>query len=362
MRRRGFTLIELLVVIAIIAVLIALLLPAVQQAREAARRTQCKNNLHQLGLALHNYHDVHGVFPPLCIAAGVYGVSAEYLNWPTGNLGQRLNPRQLNVSGLLLLAPYFDQGTLYNQWNFKHSASASWVYGLYTAATVQGNPLVNYKLHRQIQPVLKCPTDIGADYYTYSNQYYSVGDAGTTGEGGFRTNYAMCTWYGSYYYAHYWKVINEHYSQSNRPFWDDRSTNLRDWIDGASNCVVMSEQTREKWNGQLGGWAYVCHVNLGIDFAGPYIDTSNTALGNIHWPWMKINEWQYYPDLYPQYAYSYKWGRLAQWSAPGSQHPGGCHVLMGDGTVKFISENIAKEIQSALALPSDGRAYAPAEY
>ena len=62
--RRGFTLIELLVVIAIIAILIALLLPAVQQAREAARRTQCRNNLHQMGLAMHNYHDAHSCFPP----------------------------------------------------------------------------------------------------------------------------------------------------------------------------------------------------------------------------------------------------------------------------------------------------------
>lgn len=100
--RRGFTLIELLVVIAIIAVLIALLLPAVQQAREAARRSQCKNNLKQLGLAAHNYHDVHKQFPP----NGIQGVAPA-------------TPAEFNkASSLVQLLPYVDQQTVYNKFNF----------------------------------------------------------------------------------------------------------------------------------------------------------------------------------------------------------------------------------------------------
>jgi prepilin-type N-terminal cleavage/methylation domain-containing protein len=128
-RRTGFTLIELLVVIAIIAVLIALLLPAVQQAREAARRTQCKNNMKQLGLALHNYHDTAKQFPPGCFVVN----SAQYAT----NRG----------SMLAQLLPYFDQAPLYNAINFSAAD--------YDTIALPSGQLIC----KQVVPALLCPSD-----------------------------------------------------------------------------------------------------------------------------------------------------------------------------------------------------------
>ena len=115
MQRRGFTLIELLVVIAIIAVLIALLLPAVQQAREAARRSSCKNNLKQLGIALHNYHEAHSVFPP--------GWTVPQFMSSGGTPVPSNDHRYVghNPAWGIYLLPFLDQAPLYNLQSFDNS-------------------------------------------------------------------------------------------------------------------------------------------------------------------------------------------------------------------------------------------------
>src|SRR5262245_12230720 len=113
--RAGFTLVELLVVIAIIGVLVALLLPAVQAAREAARRSQCSNNMKQLGIAAHNYHDADGILPPAIIDSPIWawGNNATLMmNYP--------NAKSIGTTGFTLMLPFLEQIALYKQYDFRH--------------------------------------------------------------------------------------------------------------------------------------------------------------------------------------------------------------------------------------------------
>jgi prepilin-type N-terminal cleavage/methylation domain-containing protein len=322
-RRRGFTLIELLVVIAIIAVLIALLLPAVQQAREAARRSQCKNNLKQLGLALHNYHDTFSVFP-----ASGYAVGPGASDCMTGSSTPAI-ARQSNTSGFVMLLPQLEQAPMYNAWSFNDAASHSYNGATHSASTVLGNPNVNAPISLKPMQVLTCPSDNGAAYYTGINQYYSIS---TTTAGGYRTNYEFSVHYGIYNDPHYWQCV---LATNQRPlFGFDSASSIRDITDGTSNTAAMVEQTREKYNGALGGWSYRSWVNIGIDLG-----------------WVPINSWDYAPGSGSNRLV----GRLGQWASAGSLHTGGCHVLLADGAVRFLSENMDTTTRQRLSTMSDGQ-------
>jgi prepilin-type N-terminal cleavage/methylation domain-containing protein/prepilin-type processing-associated H-X9-DG protein len=324
-RSLGFTLIELLVVIAIIATLVALLLPAVQQAREAARRSQCKNNLKQIGLALHNYHDSAGRFPPSRIAVGFVG-------W--GGPPQGGPPGFLNATGWTMLLPYLEQGPLYNKYNFSSAASWSTVYGAYSVAQMYGDPNLNAPVTRTQIPILLCPSDPNDLFYGSMNKYYSIS---ATQPGGMRTNYDFNVWYGEYYYQGY--ALQYLDTATRSLFATNSSSKIEDIKDGSSNTAMVTETIRDVWNGVPPAWGHAGHVQIGIDFAAE---------------WQKINE---FGETDPGWGdiSRYKIGRLAQWASAGSLHTGGCQVVFADGSVHFLSQNISSVTRTRLQYIRDNQ-------
>jgi prepilin-type N-terminal cleavage/methylation domain-containing protein len=141
--RRGFTLVELLVVIAIIGILVALLLPAVQAAREAARRMSCGNNLKQLGLGLHNYHDTYKIFPPALLNSGRKDA-------PFGGTQQTLN-----TTGWALMLPFIEQAPLHDNYNFNACSSSD---NARMPGPIAGNDLINDGLYNARLEILECPS------------------------------------------------------------------------------------------------------------------------------------------------------------------------------------------------------------
>lgn len=298
-RRPGFTLIELLVVIAIIAVLIALLLPAVQQAREAARRSQCKNNLKQLGIALHNYHDTFSVFPP----GGLY-------------------PRR--ASFFVMLFPYMDQAAAYNQLDFNSSFTANG--GSITPAMTAFLPTIRV-------PGLNCPSSEMTTYAAHPNDGLTVQRANYVGISGsvYDPNNPSTILAVNSGMVYGWYVNNGILAANSK-------AQMRDIVDGSSNTFMVGEQGRplldnvtdNRGSAYCGGAWAGCYqpgesTNPGVNinqFCGPL---TNVAYG--------INNM----------ASGLTWASTPyQSSTPfSSRHVGGAHFLRGDGTVVFISENIS---------------------
>ena len=224
MSHRGFTLIELLVVITIIAVLIALLLPAVQQAREAARRTQCRNNLHQIGLALHNYHDTHRTFPPGSANAANFGWNAPLTSWCS------------------MILPFVDETALYNAMNFSSNTSTAGYISTIVANTTAGQArLAQYACPSAADPAIvsvqRCNgAQLREGSYVANNGSSDLGGNGVPA------------------------------ATAAGPFYVNSRVQMRDVRDGTSNTFAIGEApsvyriaTGSGWNvywaGGLGGYA-----------------------------------------------------------------------------------------------------------
>ncbi len=282
-RKRGFTLIELLVVIAIIAILIALLLPAVQQAREAARRTECKNNLKQIGLALHNYHETFGSFPPAQIRGRNSGVER-------GNA----------ASWGAMILPYMDQAPLYNQLNFN--------IGIFEGT----NKTVITGLSG-IDAVL-CPSD------SDRNPTRSVHSSTTAN---YMSSMPSTSYAGSI--GGFQNVDSTFAGLSGGFFTSDpaRPTKMSGFKDGTSNTIAVGERSYQVWTG--GSWLGVQHHTFTT--ASPGNDTA------CCWDWFMA------AGLYP-ITNELKPGMSSPAWRFGSPHTGGAQFLMADGAVRFLSENI----------------------
>ncbi|MCA9088516.1 MAG: DUF1559 domain-containing protein [Planctomycetaceae bacterium] len=326
LRRRpgatGFTLIELLVVIAIIAILVALLLPAVQQAREAARRSQCKNNLKQIGLALHNYHDSMGLFP-FSTANSSSNAGDTPPTPPTPSDGIILN-----ATGWTMLLPYMDQAPLYNQFNFSWASGIRNLNGATLPGGTSATTNTNLNLSRTIIDTLICPSDNGPRVYTSANTSYGCGV----------TNSARSSYGFSVNTGNGGTMWSSYGTTTRAMFGPNSSCRIRDITDGTTNSVAVVETTLDVDDGETQSWACSSHVGQGINLA------ASRGINNFN-----CCSWRSPPNATTQV------GRNGEWGEPGSLHTGGIQVLMGDGSVRFMSENIDSTTRTYLSRISDGQ-------
>jgi len=295
-RRKAFTLVELLVVIAIIGILVALLLPAIQAAREAARRTECNNKIKQIGLALQNYHDTYKILPP----GGLANVNT------TTAIGNCLG-------WTVLVLPFLEMQALHDQVNFRANTGN----GYDAAASVIETVMVTAYI---------CPSSVRAKQFEngsatiYTTHYYGImGPKGTnaatggtygwdnsqTGHGGFATGGVLLR---------------------------RDSMGFRDVLDGTSNTFIVGESSFSRTLDGLDNWSYRkwirgCNTNT----AGV---TKNILDGiNV----TRYNGSNNFNDV-----------------SFGSEHPGGCLFVRCDASVTFVSQNVDLAVYKATASRDGG--------
>jgi prepilin-type N-terminal cleavage/methylation domain-containing protein len=336
-RRFGFTLIELLVVIAIIAILIALLLPAVQQAREAARRSQCKNNLKQIGLAMHNYVDTFGVFP----IGSLYGLSTTYSVWSSSK-----------ISWAARLLPYMDQSPLYGKIDFGRNPANG------------GNNTAVYGVDL---PAYRCASDPGGRGQTGQTAYaptnYVVcvgtgqdarggGGSGATPPADILPPSGNSTWY----------ACPQNDDTQLGIFSANSHASIASVLDGTSNTLLASECL-------VGGTVYKQTSPAGetvCNAAGVNSGPTRTTLRGYSWFYGDYQSWYFTTYLTPNYLrsaatldpsgmYDCSNNDIGGANVARSRHTGGVQATLADGSVRFISENINLATWQNLGNRKDGQ-------
>jgi prepilin-type N-terminal cleavage/methylation domain-containing protein/prepilin-type processing-associated H-X9-DG protein len=317
-RTSGFTLVELLVVIAIIGVLVALLLPAVQAAREAARRSQCENNLKQLGLGLQNYHAVHGQFPPNS-------------HWSPGAVVDGVTIKKTDRKGSMIvkLLPHMEQGVIFGRVNFDGDVTGQFE----TKPELGTIPL----------PVLRCPSDeypaLNESKRAVTNYLPSVGAQATfSWQNGCPEPKGNEFGNGDdlHAYTHLLYATSGIFSRINF------AASISQITDGTSSTIAMGEALPDcnfelirygYWNSQI------CYVGT-----APPINFDSCTPTTPPWPT-------------PQTCNNFfNWNTSAGFK---SRHPGGAQFVFADGSVHFISENIDYHNYQRLGDRWDGETVEP---
>lgn len=344
MKRRGFTLIELLVVIAIIAILIALLLPAVQQAREAARRTQCRNNLKQWGLALHNYHDQYNMFPPSAL-------SAQGGSW--------------GPSFYAMLLPLIDQAPLFNQMTF-NGGSTGWTGSNApdTGKTVNRNVVDGRMIAAMVCPSSPCPNFIldsngganqaAASYVAINgavDEDKNSGSAPSADTDGFveqrqRPGADCC---GT-------NAQNGIISEGGAMI-PNQGMNIAKITDGSSNTIMISECS--DWAKDLTNG-----TNQDIRGSAPHgwlMGISGGASPISNWDGNASRRFNQATLRYSPGTNNYNLPGVYYNHGPNnpliSAHTGGVHALFADGHIAFISNNVSLAGLKALCTRDDGKTF-----